>query len=71
VKAVELPAVSPLLDKVRNFTPEITPGQGDGFVSNKSARLPFSIHETTHLNHMEVLWDKGLQLKVLGILTAK
>lgn len=71
VKAVELPAVSPLLDKVRNFTPEITPGKGDGFVSDKSARLPFSIHETTHLNHMEVLWDKGLQLKVLGILTAK
>jgi pimeloyl-ACP methyl ester carboxylesterase len=71
VKAVELPTISPLLDKVRNFTPEITPGKGDGFVSDKSARLPFSIHETNHRNHMEVLWDKGLQLKVLGILTAK
>lgn len=71
VKAVELPEISPLLDKVRNFTPEITPGQGDGFVADKSARLPFSIHETTHVNHMEVLWDKHLQLKVLGILTAR
>ncbi len=71
VKAAELDAISPLLDKVRNFTPEITPGKGDGFVADRSARLPFSIHETTHLNHMEVLWDKPLQLRVMRILTAR
>jgi pimeloyl-ACP methyl ester carboxylesterase len=71
VRAVELPVISPMLDGVRDFTPEITPGKGDGFVTDKSAQLPFSIHEKTHLNHMEVLWDKRLQLKVLGLLTAR
>jgi pimeloyl-ACP methyl ester carboxylesterase len=71
VKAAEVPEASPLLDQVRDFAPELEPGKGDGFVTDRSARLSFSVHETTRLNHMEVLWDHQLQLQVLGILTAQ
>jgi hypothetical protein len=50
--------------------PEITPGQGDILVSDQSARLPYSIHQTDQLNHVEVLWNRALQQQVASILSA-
>lgn len=68
VKPVEITTVSPILDQVRNFAPEVTPGEGDALVSNASARLPWSIHITTDLNHAELLWNRPLMSKVAGLI---
>ena len=65
---VEIPVLSPLFDRAGGAAAEVTPGQGDGLVTDKSARLPFALHTTTDLNHAEVLWDRGLQRKVVSIL---
>ncbi len=68
VKPVEIASVSPILDKVRNFAPEVVPGKGDALVSDASSRLPWSIHTTTTLNHAELLWNKPLMRKVAGLI---
>jgi pimeloyl-ACP methyl ester carboxylesterase len=68
VKPVELTPISPVLDGIRDFVPEVTVGAGDGLVSDARARLPWSTHFTTKLNHAEVLWDRPLQLQVLRLI---
>lgn len=68
VKPVEIASVSPILDKIRDFAPEVTPNKGDALVSDASARLPWSIHTTTALNHAELLWNKPLMSKVAALL---
>ena len=68
VKPVEIASVSPILDKIRDFAPEVTPDKGDALVSDVSARLPWSIHTTTALNHAELLWNKPLMSKVAALL---
>jgi len=64
----EIGGVSPILDKIRDFAPEVVPGKGDALVSNASARLPWSIHTSTDLNHAELLWNKPLMSKVAGLI---
>ncbi|MGH9894055.1 MAG: esterase/lipase family protein, partial [bacterium] len=64
----EIGGVSPILDAIRDFAPEVAPGKGDALVSNASSRLPWSIHTTTQLNHAELLWDKPLMGKVAGLI---
>jgi pimeloyl-ACP methyl ester carboxylesterase len=68
VHPVELGSVSPVLDKIRPFVREVTPGYGDGLVTDASARLPWSTHFTDHLNHAEVLWNRPLQAKVAQLI---
>ncbi len=68
-KPAEVGLVSPLLDRITAFAPEIKAGQGDSLVTDLSARLPYSVHETDQLNHAEVLWDRTLQQKVARILS--
>lgn len=68
VKPVEITSVSPILDKIRDFAPEVTPNKGDALVSDVSARLPWSIHTSTNLNHAELLWNKPLMSKVAGLI---
>ncbi len=68
IKAHEIASVSPMLETVRDFVPEVTPGQGDALVSDASARLPWSTHATMQLNHAEVLWDRGLQARVARLI---
>jgi hypothetical protein len=69
VKPVEITSVSPVLDKIRDFVPEVTPGKGDALISDASSRLPWqSIHTTTNLNHAEMLWDKPLMDKVASLI---
>ncbi|MDQ3223381.1 MAG: hypothetical protein M3Q75_07935 [Gemmatimonadota bacterium] len=68
VKPAEIVSVSPILDKIRDFAPEVAPGKGDALVSDASSRLPWSIHTTTALNHAELLWNKPLMSKVAGLI---
>ena len=68
VSPLEIAPVSPMMSKLRDFTDEVKPGMGDGLVSNASARLPFSTHFTTDLNHVEVLYNRQLQDQVLRLL---
>jgi pimeloyl-ACP methyl ester carboxylesterase len=68
-KPAEVGLVSPLLERVPAVVPEIKAGEGDSLVTDQSARLPYSIHETDQLNHAEVLWDRTLQQKVAVILS--
>ncbi|MEO7137379.1 MAG: hypothetical protein ABI037_06665 [Gemmatimonadales bacterium] len=68
VRPVEIASVSPILDKIRDFAPEVAPGKGDALVSDASARLPWSIHTTTELNHAELLWNRPLMSKVAGLI---
>ncbi|HET6201895.1 MAG TPA: hypothetical protein VFI25_03730 [Planctomycetota bacterium] len=71
-KPQELTLISPMLEKVRDFAPEIKPGYGDTLVTDRSARFPFpsATHETDSLNHAEVLWDRRLQERVSGLLAS-
>jgi hypothetical protein len=69
VKAVELGTLSPVLDDIRDFADEVVPGRGDGFVTDASARLPWSTHTTTQLNHVEVLWNRPLQQRVAQVIS--
>jgi pimeloyl-ACP methyl ester carboxylesterase len=69
-KPAEVGLVSPLLERVPGVVPEIKAGQGDSLVTDQSARLPYSIHQTDQLNHAEVLWDRTLQQKVADILSS-
>ncbi len=64
----EIQVLSPLFDKGGFIAPELQDGRGDGLVSNLSARLPFGTHYVNRLNHAEVLWDRGLQQQVLGLI---
>lgn len=64
VKAAEIGPLSPIMEDLRDFVEEVRPGHGDGLVTNSSARLPWSVHTTTALNHAEVLWDRPLQRQV-------
>ncbi|MBI3971853.1 MAG: hypothetical protein HY332_11240 [Chloroflexi bacterium] len=69
--AYQLDVISPLLDKVRNVVPELTPNLGDGAVTNRSAHLPASFNAThvkVPLNHWEVLWDQDVQDRVWRML---
>lgn len=52
------------------MAPELSPGSGDTLVTDAKARLPFSSHTTNPLNHMEALYDPGLQSQVIGILSS-
>jgi pimeloyl-ACP methyl ester carboxylesterase len=67
-KPAEVGLVSPLLDRVNAIVPEIRAGSGDSLVTDVSARLPYSVHESDQLNHAEVLWDRRLQQEVVRIL---
>jgi hypothetical protein len=68
VNAVELGPVSPMLEKIRPFVPEVKAGLGDGLVSDASARLPWSVHFSEPLNHAEVLWNRPLQTRVAQLI---
>jgi len=65
---IEIGGVSPILDKIRDFAPEVTPAKGDALVSDARSRLPWSIHTSTALNHAELLWDKPLMGRVAGLI---
>jgi hypothetical protein len=67
----EIGEVSPILDDIRDFVPEVSPGRGDGLVTDASARLPWSTHTTTRLNHAAVLWDRPLQLQVARLISGR
>lgn len=69
-KAHEIASVSPILDEVRDFVLEVKPGYGDALVTDASARLPWSTHVTTQLNHAAVLWDRPLQGQVARLITS-
>jgi len=64
----ELHGVSPLLDRVRDFVPEVKPGYGDGLVADARSRLPFAEHITNRLNHGEALHDRDLMEQVRRLL---
>jgi hypothetical protein len=64
---IEIGGVSPILDKIRDFAPEVTPDKGDALVSDARSRLPWSIHSSTDLNHAELLWNRPLMSKVAGL----
>jgi hypothetical protein len=71
VKPAEIGPASPMYASIRDVAPEITPGKGDGLVSDVRARLPeafHAVHATENLNHAEVLWDRPLQSRVDRIL---
>ncbi len=68
VKAHEIASISPILETVRDFVHEVKPGYGDALVTDASARLPWSVHTTTQLNHAEVLWDRGIQANVARLI---
>jgi pimeloyl-ACP methyl ester carboxylesterase len=68
VKPIEIGPLSPIMDALRDFVAEVKPGHGDGLVTDASARLPFSTHETTNLNHAEVLWNRPLQQRVARLI---
>lgn len=68
VKPVEITGVSPILDKIRDFAPEVAPGRGDALVSDASSRLPWSTHSTSELNHAELLWNQPLMSKVARLI---
>ena len=71
VKPTEIGPASPMYASVRDVAPEITPGMGDGLVSDMRAHLPDAFHAehvTENLNHAEVLWDRALQGRVDRIL---
>lgn len=71
VKPTEIGPASPMYASVRDVAPEITPGKGDGLVSDVRAHLPEAFHAehvTEDLNHAEVLWDRALQGRVDRIL---
>jgi hypothetical protein len=68
VHANEIGPVSPLLAKLPDLFPEITPGKGDGLVASARAHLPWSTRHTVSLNHAQMLWDRGLQNEVAAIL---
>lgn len=68
VKPVEVTGVSPILDQIRDFAPEVSPGRGDALVSDVGSRLPWSIHTTTNLNHAELMWNRPLMQKVSGLI---
>ncbi len=65
---VLLEPLSPVFDKIRPFVREVKAGFGDGLVTDASARLPWSTHFTDHLNHAEVLWDRGVQAQVAQLI---
>jgi hypothetical protein len=62
----ELDFASPMLDEFPGFN-EMRRGRGDGVVTDESARLPYSRHTTTQLNHFEVMWDRALQDQVASL----
>lgn len=66
----EIGPLSPIMDDLRDFADEVTPGRGDGLVSDVSARLPWAQHTTKSLNHAEVLWDRPLQQEVARIIAS-
>jgi hypothetical protein len=68
VKPVKIGPLSPIMDALRDFTDEVKPGRGDGLVTDVSARLPWSTHVTTSLNHAEVLWNRPLQQQVVALI---
>jgi hypothetical protein len=71
VKPAEVGVASPMYGSVKHFVPEITPGKGDGLVSDARSRLPAKFnaaHNTDKLNHAEVFWDRPLQSRVDQIL---
>ena len=61
--------VTTVLAALAATTPELRPGAGDTLVSDAGARLPFSSHRTNPLNHMEALYDAGLQRQVIALLS--
>jgi hypothetical protein len=65
----EIDGASPILDALRDFADELTPGKGDALVSDQRSRLPWSIHTTDQLNHAEVLWDRPLQQRVVQLIS--
>ena len=70
-RPIEIGAVSPMFQDVRDFCPEITPGRGDGLVADARSKLPWSKHETVALNHAEFLWDPPLQRRVARLLAGR
>jgi len=48
--------------------PEFRPGAGDLLVTDASATLPFGVHTTNALNHLEALYDPVLQAQVIATL---
>jgi pimeloyl-ACP methyl ester carboxylesterase len=67
---LELDPISPLLDQLPDILAdeEQREGQGDGLVTNDSARLPGVPHQSFPLNHAEALFDERLFAAVADIL---
>jgi hypothetical protein len=70
VTANELAVVSPVFNGPQGAAPpEVVDGQGDGLVSGANSRLSFAdptLQFINPLNHAEVLWDRGVQDKVIS-----
>ena len=59
-----------LANDVSAGVPELSAGQGDVLVTDKSARLPFSTHHSHPVNHAEALWDTAVHNDGLTVLKA-
>jgi hypothetical protein len=70
LQAAPFPKLSPVGDVLPHSGAEDTPGQGDYVVANSRAKLPWSTHFSNALNHVEALWDRGLQSHVAERLMA-
>lgn len=65
-----VPFASPMLDIMPHCTPELTPGVGDGLVSDARSHLSFEDrHVTDSLNHAEVLWNTTTERIILAELS--
>jgi predicted esterase len=67
--ATELIVISPFNRPSGDVPAEVIDGQGDGLVTGASSRLSFadpSLQFINPLNHAEVLWDRGVQDRVVS-----
>jgi len=71
IRPIEIPLLSPFLGGQPRIVPEITPGLGDGLVTDLRARLPFARHYTRRINHAEGVLDPGIHRDVALILNGQ
>jgi hypothetical protein len=65
-------AIIVALNALAAAAPELRAGSGDLLVADTGARLPFAASHTTNaLNHLEALYDHGLQSQVTALLLAQ
>lgn len=71
IRPIEIPLLSPFLGGQPHIVPEITPGIGDGLVTDRRARLSFAKHYTRRLDHAEGVLDPGIHRDVALILNGQ